>query len=69
MITQLPPRPDVLARRDAIVAGLRRLLPPDAVIADPLLLQALRNRRAVRLSPAAAGGRAAGDHRAGRRGA
>ena len=39
MITQLPPRQDVLARRDAIVAGLRRLLPPDAVIAEPLLLK------------------------------
>ncbi len=39
MITQLPPRQDVLARRDAIVAGLRRLLPPDAVIAEQLLLR------------------------------
>jgi glycolate oxidase len=39
MITQLPPRQDVLARRDAIVAGLRRLLPPDAVIAEPLRLR------------------------------
>ena len=39
MIAQLPPRKDVLARRDAIVAGLRRLLPPDGVIAEPLLLK------------------------------
>ncbi len=39
MITQLPPRQDVLARRDAIVAGLRRLLPADAVIAEQLLLR------------------------------
>ena len=39
MIAQLPPRKDVLARRDAIVAGLRRLLPPDGVIAEPLLLR------------------------------
>ena len=39
MIAQLPPRQDVLARRDAIVAGLRRLLAPDAVIAEPDLLK------------------------------
>jgi len=39
MIAQLPPRPDVLARREAIVAGLRGLLPPDAVIAEPHLLK------------------------------
>ena len=39
MIAQLPPRRDVLARRDAILAGLRRILPPEAVIADPLLLK------------------------------
>ncbi len=39
MIAQLPPRPDVLARRELIVAGLRRLLPPDAVIAEPHLLK------------------------------
>ena len=39
MIAQLPPRPDVLARREAIVAGLRGLLPPDAVIAEPDLLK------------------------------
>jgi glycolate oxidase len=39
MIAQLPPRPDVLARREAIVAGLRGLLPPDAVIAEPQLLK------------------------------
>jgi glycolate oxidase len=39
MIAQLPARPDVLARRDAIVAGLRRLLPLDGVIAETLLLK------------------------------
>ncbi len=39
MIAQLPPRQDVLARRDAIVAGLRRRLPADAVIAEPLRLK------------------------------
>jgi glycolate oxidase len=39
MIAQLPPRQDVLARREPIVAGLRRLLPPDAVIAEPELLK------------------------------
>ena len=39
MITQLPPRQDVLARRDEIVAGLRQLLPPDGVIAEPLRLK------------------------------
>lgn len=39
MITQLPPRQDVLARRDVIVAGLRQLLPADAVIAETLRLK------------------------------
>ena len=39
MVAQLPPRQDVLARRDAIVAGLRRRLPADAVIAEPLRLK------------------------------
>ena len=39
MITQLPPRQDVLDRRDAIIAGLRGLLAPDAVIAEPLCLK------------------------------
>ena len=39
MITQLPPRQNVLARRDAIVAGLRHLLPPDGVIAETLRLK------------------------------
>ena len=37
---QLPaPKPDVLARRDAIVAGLRRLLPASGVIAEPIRLK------------------------------
>src|SRR5436309_8641893 len=39
MITQPEPKPDVLARRDAIVAGLRPLLSADAVIAEPLRLK------------------------------
>ena len=39
MIVQLPPRQEVLARREPIVAGLRGLLAPDAVIAEPDLLK------------------------------
>src|SRR5690348_2410680 len=39
MIRQPEPKPDVLARRDAIVAGLRALLPDDAVIAEALRLK------------------------------
>ena len=39
MIRQPEPKPDVLARRDAIIAGLRELLPGDAVIAETLLLK------------------------------
>ncbi|MBS0644456.1 MAG: FAD-linked oxidase C-terminal domain-containing protein [Acetobacteraceae bacterium] len=40
MIRQPDPKPDVLARRDAIVAGLRALLPAeDAVIAEPIRLK------------------------------
>ena len=39
MLRQLDPKPDVLARRDAIVAGLHALLPDDAVIAEPLRLK------------------------------
>jgi glycolate oxidase len=36
---QLPdPRPDVLARQNAIISGLRALLPDEAVISEPLLL-------------------------------
>ena len=33
------PKPDILARRDVIVAALRALLPADAVIAEPLRLK------------------------------
>ena len=37
---QLPdPKPDVLARRDAVIAGLAALLPADGVIADPISLK------------------------------
>ncbi len=39
MIQQPAPKRDVLARRDAIVAGLRRLLPASGVIAEPLMLR------------------------------
>ncbi|HTZ70785.1 MAG TPA: FAD-linked oxidase C-terminal domain-containing protein [Acetobacteraceae bacterium] len=39
MIPLPPPKPDVLAQRDAIVAGLRRIVPGEAVIAEPLLLR------------------------------
>src|ERR1700733_1449592 len=39
MIQQPEPKADVLARRDAIVAGLQALLPAEAVIAEPLLLK------------------------------
>jgi len=39
MLAQLEPKADVLARRDAIVAGLAALLPADAVISDPLRLR------------------------------
>ncbi len=35
-----PPDPRVLARREAILAGLRRVLPGEAVIADPHALRA-----------------------------
>jgi glycolate oxidase len=39
MIRQPEPKADVLARRDQIVAGLRKLLPESGVIADPRLLK------------------------------
>ncbi len=39
MIAQPRPKADVLARRDAIVAGLRALLPASGVIAEPLRLK------------------------------
>ena len=39
MMQQPEPKADILARRDAIVAGLAALLPPEAVIADPLRLK------------------------------
>jgi glycolate oxidase len=39
MIRQPEPKADVLARRDEIVAGLRKLLPDSAVIADTLRLK------------------------------
>ncbi|AHJ63031.1 (S)-2-hydroxy-acid oxidase chain D [Granulibacter bethesdensis] len=39
MIELPEPKADVLAKRDIIVAGLRHLLPDDAVIADPLRLK------------------------------
>lgn len=39
MIRQPIPKPDILARRDAIVAGLAALLPEDGLIADPIRLK------------------------------
>ncbi|PPQ26677.1 FAD-linked oxidase C-terminal domain-containing protein [Rhodopila globiformis] len=39
MIRQPPPKPDVMARRDSIVAGLRALLPESGVIAEPIRLK------------------------------
>ena len=39
MIEQLEPKSGVLARKDAIVAGLRRLLPGDAVISESVRLK------------------------------
>ncbi len=39
MIRQPDPKPDVMARRDAIVAGLRALLPESGVIAETLRLK------------------------------
>ncbi len=39
MIAQPEPKQDVLARREAIVAGLRALLPETGVIAEPLRLK------------------------------
>jgi glycolate oxidase len=39
MIRQPDPKPDVLARRDTIIAGLRALLPETGVIAEPLRLK------------------------------
>ncbi|HTW29883.1 MAG TPA: FAD-binding protein, partial [Acetobacteraceae bacterium] len=39
MIAQPAPKPEVLARRVEIVAGLRRLLPESGVIAEPIRLK------------------------------
>jgi glycolate oxidase len=40
MIRLPDPKPDVLARRDAVIAGLRAVLPePEAVISDPISLK------------------------------
>jgi glycolate oxidase len=39
MIRQPDPKPDVMARRDSIVAGLRALLPETGLIAEPLRLK------------------------------
>ncbi|HEX3349780.1 MAG TPA: FAD-binding oxidoreductase, partial [Acetobacteraceae bacterium] len=39
MITQPEAKREVLARRDAIVAGLRPLLPASGVIAEPIRLK------------------------------
>ena len=39
MIDLPPPKTDVLARRDAIVAGLRALLPDTGLISEPIRLK------------------------------
>ena len=39
MIAQPKPKPEILARRDIIVAGLRKLVPETGVIAEPLRLK------------------------------
>lgn len=39
MLQLLPPKQDVLANRDAIIAGLRRLVPGEGVIADKVRLK------------------------------
>jgi len=39
MISLPAPKPEILARRDAIVAGLAALLPADALISEPLRLK------------------------------
>ena len=39
MLRQPDPKPDVMARREEILAGLRALLPEGAVIGEPLLLK------------------------------
>ncbi|MGI4798492.1 MAG: FAD-binding oxidoreductase, partial [Janthinobacterium lividum] len=39
MIEQLEPKADILARKDVIVAGLRRLLPDNAVISESVRLK------------------------------
>ncbi len=39
MIEQLQPKADVLLRKDAIVSGLRRAVPGDGVISEPLRLK------------------------------
>ena len=37
---QLPdPKPEILARRDEIIAGLAALLPPDGLIGEPIRLK------------------------------
>src|ERR1700761_7766200 len=40
MIRQPDPKPEVMARRESIVAGLRALLPESGLIAEPLRLRA-----------------------------
>jgi hypothetical protein len=39
MITLSQPKPEILARRDSIVAELGRILPPDSVIGEPTRLK------------------------------
>ena len=39
MIAQLAPKPDVIARKDEIVAGLRAIVPASGVISEPIRLR------------------------------
>ena len=39
MIEQLRPKAEVLARKEAIVAGLRRIVPGEGVISEPIRLK------------------------------
>ncbi len=67
MIRQPAPKPDVMARRDSIVAGLRALLPESGLIAEPLRLKPYETDGLSAYRQVPARGRAAGDHRTGRR--
>ena len=56
MIRQPDPKPDVMARRDSIVAGLRALLPESGLIAEALRLKPYDGRLVPGGDPAAEAG-------------